>query len=99
MVALKCLYFHFVKRLGLQNKKLKLFAVINNGVKVLNSNSVLPVKPRFAHDKWHSVLQECLALMSVSKTHCYLIRNSQQKASNSIRNATCLKLSPFELKL
>lgn len=68
MAALKCLYCHFVKRLALQNTNSNCFAVINNGVKVLNSNSVVPIKTRFAHGKWHSALHECLALMSVSKT-------------------------------
>ena len=68
MAALKCLYCHFVKRLALQNTNSNCFAVINNGV--LNSNSGVLMKTRFVHDKilWHSVLHECLALMSVSKT-------------------------------
>ena len=48
MVALKCLYCHFVKWLALQNTNPKCFAVINNGVKVLNSNSVVPIKTRCA---------------------------------------------------
>ena len=68
MAALKCLYCHFVKRLALQNTNSNCFAIINNGVKVLNSNSVVPIKTGFAHGKWHSALHECLALMSVSKT-------------------------------
>ena len=68
MAALKCLYCHFIKRLTLQNTNSNCFEVINNGVKVLNSNSVAPIKTRFAHDKWHSALHECLALMSVGKT-------------------------------
>ena len=99
MAALKCLYCHIVKRLTLQNTNLNCFAIINNRVKVLHSKSVVPIKTRFAHGKWHSALHECLALMTLSKTHRYLIRNFQQTASNSIRNDTCLKLSPFELKL
>ena len=66
MAVLKCLYCHFVKRFA--KHKLECFAVINNGVKVLNSNSVVPIKTGSAHDKWHSALHECLALMSVSKT-------------------------------
>ena len=44
------------------------FAIINNGVKVLNSNSVVLIKPHFAHGKSHYALHECLALMSMSKT-------------------------------
>ena len=68
MAALKCLYCHFAKRLTLQNTNSNCFAVINNGVKVLNSNSVAPIQTRFAHDKWHSALHECLALMSMGKT-------------------------------
>ena len=66
MAALKCLYCHFVKRLTLQSTNSNCFEVINKGVKVLSSNSVVPT--RFAHGKWHSALHECLALMSVSKT-------------------------------
>ena len=50
-----------VKRLVLQNTNSNCFAVINNGVMVLNSNSVVPIKTRFAHHKR-------LARMSVSKT-------------------------------
>ena len=68
MAALKCLYFHFAKRLALQKTNSNCFAVINNGVKVLNSNSVVPIKTRFEHGKWHFALHECLSLMSVSKT-------------------------------
>ena len=68
MAALKCLYCYFVKSLALQNTNLICFAVINNGVKVLNSKSVIPIKTRLAHGKWRSALHECLALMSVSKT-------------------------------
>ena len=48
--------------------KLDCFAVINNGVMVLNSNPVVPIKTRFAHDKRHSAHHKCLARMSVSKT-------------------------------
>ena len=55
MAALKCLYCHF-KCLALHNTNPKCFAVINNGVKVLNSNSVVPIKTRCAHGKWHSAL-------------------------------------------
>ena len=46
----------------------------------------------------HSALHECLALMSVSKTTSFF---NQKLTANGfkIRNATCLKLSPFELKL
>ena len=66
MAALKCLYCHFVKCLALQNIDPKCFAVINNGVKVLNSNSIVTIKTRCAHGKWHSALHECLALMSMS---------------------------------
>ena len=68
MAALKCLHCHFVKCLALQNTNPKCFAVINNGVKVLNSNSIVPIKTRCAHGKWHSALHESLALMSVGKT-------------------------------
>ena len=67
MAALKGLYCHFAKRLTLQNTNPNCFEVFNKEVKVLNSNSVLPVKTRFAHGKWHSALHECLALMFVSK--------------------------------
>ena len=51
MAAFKCLYCHFVKRLTLQNTNSNCFAVINNGVNVLNSNSVAQIKTRFAHGK------------------------------------------------
>ena len=68
MTALKCLNCHFVQRLALQNTNSNCFVVINNGVKTLNSNSVVPIKTHFAHGKWHSAPHECLALMSVSKT-------------------------------
>ena len=67
MAALKCKYCHFVKRLALQNTNSNCFAVIDNGVKVLSSNSVVPIKTRFAHGKLHSALHECLALMYASK--------------------------------
>ena len=69
IAALKCLYDHFVKRLTLQNTNSNCFEVINKGIKVLSSNSVVPIKTRFAHGKWHSALHECLALISVSKNH------------------------------
>ena len=48
--------------------KLNWFAVINNGVMVLNLNSIVPIKTRFAHGKRHSALHKCLALKAVSKT-------------------------------
>ena len=67
MIALKWFSCHFVKRLALQNMKLNCFAVIDNGVMVLNLNSVVPIKTRFAHGKRHSALHRCLAPMSVSK--------------------------------
>ena len=51
MAALKCLYCHFVKRLALQNTNSNCFAVINKGVKALNTNSVVPIKTRFANGK------------------------------------------------
>ena len=57
-----------------------------------------PIKSHFAHGKSHSALHECLALMSVSKTTSFF--NQKHPANGfKIRNATCLKLSPFELKL
>ena len=46
MIALKCFYCHFVKRLALQNTNSNCFAVINNGVMVLNLNSVVPLTGR-----------------------------------------------------
>ena len=67
MAALKCLYCHFVKRLTLQNTNSNFFEVINKGVMVLSSNSIVPIITCFPHGKWHSALPECLALMSVSK--------------------------------
>ena len=95
MAALKCLYCHFVRRPALQNTNAKCFAVINNGGKVLNSNSVVPIKTRCAHGKWHSALHECLALMSVSKITSLV---NQKRSAKTIRNAACLKLSPLESK-
>ena len=68
MAALKYFYCQIVKRLSLQNTNSNCFAVINNGVMVLNSNSVVPIKTRFAHDKRHSAHHKYLARMSVSKT-------------------------------
>ena len=68
MAALRFLDCLFVKRLALQNTNSNCLAVINNGVKVLNSNSVVPIKTRFAYSKWHFALHECLALIFVSKT-------------------------------
>ena len=97
--VLKCLYCHFVKRLPLQNTNSNCFAVINKGVKVLSSNSVVPIKTRFC--TWQMAFytsRMSSADVWVKPLH-YLLRNSQKTASNSIRNATCLKLSPFELKL
>ena len=79
MAALKCLYCHFVKRLALQDTNSNCFAVINNGVKVLNSNSIVPIKTRFEHGKWHSALHECLAVMSVSKTTSLFNKELQAK--------------------
>ena len=68
MAAFKC-FCHFVKRLALPAKhKLELFPVINNGVMVLKLNSVVPIKPGFAHGKRPSALHNCLALMTVSNT-------------------------------
>ena len=45
MSAFKCFYCQFVKRLALQNTK---STIINNGVIVLNPNSEVPIKTRFA---------------------------------------------------
>ena len=67
MAALKC-FCHFVKRLALQNTNSNCFPVIDNGVMVLNLNSVVPVKTGFAHGKRPSALHKCLALMTVSNT-------------------------------
>ena len=69
----------FLDCLALQNTKSNCIAVINNGDKVLNLNSVVPIKTRFAHSKWHSALQECLVLMPVSKTTSLF---NQQMAPN-----------------
>ena len=99
MAALKYFYCHFVKRLALQNTNSNCFAVINNGDMVLNLNSVVPIKTRFAHGKRHSALHKCLALMAVSKPHRYVIRNPQKTAYSVNRSSIFLKLSPFELKL
>ena len=68
MAVLKCFYCQIVKRLALQNTKTNCFAVINNGVMVLNSNSVVPTNTRFAHGKRHSTHHKCLARKSVGKT-------------------------------
>ena len=87
MAALKCLYCHFVKRLTLQNTNPNCFEVINKGVKVLSSNSVVPIKTRFAHGKWLSALHECLALMSMSKTTSLF---NQKLPENSLKlNEKC----------
>ena len=67
MAVLKCFYCQIVKRLALQNTKTNCFAVINNGVMVLNLNSVVPTKTRFAHDKRRPAHHKCLARKSVSK--------------------------------
>ena len=53
MAALKRFYCHFVKRLTLQNTNSICFEVINKGVKVLRSNSVVPFKTRLAHGILH----------------------------------------------
>ena len=58
----------FFKRLALQNTNENCFAVINNGVVVLNLNSIVPIKTRFAHGKLYSELHKCLVLMSLSTT-------------------------------
>ena len=68
MAACKCFYCQIVKRLALQNTNLNFFAIINNGVMGLNSNSIVPIKTHFAHDKRHSTHHKCLARMFVSKT-------------------------------
>ena len=67
MAELRCFSSHFVKRLALQNENSNCFAVINNGVMVLNFNSVVPIKTRFAHGKRQFALHKCLALMYASK--------------------------------
>ena len=57
--------------LTLQNANWNCFAVNNNGVMVLNLNSVVPMKTHFAHGRWCFALHKhltSLALMSVSKT-------------------------------
>ena len=68
MAAVKCFFSQFVKRLALQNKTSNYFAVIKTGVLILNLNSVVQMKTRFAHGKQHSALHKCLAMMSVRKT-------------------------------
>ena len=68
MVALKWFYCHFVKCITLQNTNANYFAVINNGVMVLNLKLVVPIKTRFVHGKRHSALHKCLVLMSMNKT-------------------------------
>ena len=83
MAALKCLYRHFVKRLALQNTNSNCFTVINNGVKVLNLNSVVLIKTRLAHGKWHSALRECLALMSMRITTSLF--NKKKKQANGFK--------------
>ena len=60
------------------------FAVINNGVMVLNSNSVVPIKTRFAHGKRHSAHHKSLAWMSVSNTTSLFNQNLR---------ANCFKLN------
>ena len=99
MAALKCFYCHFVKRLALQNTNSNCFAVINNGVLVLNLNSVVSIKIRFAHGKRHSAFHRYLALMSVSKTTSLFNQKFLANGFKLTRNATSLKLSSFELKL
>ena len=91
MAALKCLYCHCIKHLTLQNKKSNCFEVINKGVKVLSSNSVVPIKTFFAHGKWHSALYVCLALMSVSKTTSLF---DKKKKTHSKRLQTQLEMLP-----
>ena len=68
IVALKSFYSHSVKRLALQNTNANCFAVINNGVMVLELKSVVPIKTRFVRDKRNSALLKCLVLMSMSQT-------------------------------
>ena len=88
MVALECFYCYFLKRLALQNANPNCFAVINNGVMVLNLKSVVPIKTLFEHGKRHFALHKCLVLMSTNKTTSLFDQKSPpQTASNSIRNS------------
>ena len=66
---------------------------------VLNLIQVVPIKTRFAHGKRHPAIHKCLALISMSKTTSLFNPKPPANDSNPIRNSTCLKLSPFELKL
>ena len=68
IAAFKCFNAHFVKRLALQTGNSNCFSVIIDGVMVLNLNSVVPMKIRFAHSKRHFALHKYIALMPVSKT-------------------------------
>ena len=55
IVEVKCFYFHFVKRLLLQNaNNADCFAAINNEDLVLNLKSVVPFKTRFVQGTRHS---------------------------------------------
>ena len=98
MAALKYFYCQIVKRLALQNTNLHCFVVINNGVMVLNSNSVVPFKTRYANDKRHSAHHKCLARMSVSNTTS-LVNQKLTANSFKLRIFTCFISSPFELKI
>ena len=85
MVALKCLNCHFVKRLALQNINANCFAVINNGVMVLNLKSVVPIKTRFVHGKRHSALHICLVMMSTSNTTSLCNQNPTAPLPNGFK--------------